>query len=240
MSTMRTRPDPATRPARTVGTMVDVTEVAQGRRAARGSRGLPPGQHVAETWPVMHYGRVPTFHPLTWDLQVVGPTSDGAAVRWSYDELMTLPQSGVTADFHCVTKYSVLDVEWTGVLASTLLAEAPPAPEVTHVIVWADRGYTANLRLSDLEAPGTILAHSQDGQPLSPERGGPLRLVVPHLYGWKGPKWVRGLEYLTEDRRGFWEERGYHNVGDPWLEQRYSYQEQPGEGPPLRPPASDD
>ncbi len=220
--------------------MVDVTEVVQGRGAATEGRDLPPGQHVAASWPVMHYGRVPGFHPDTWDFQVMGPTRDGTTVRWSYDELMSLPQGTVTVDFHCVTKYTVLDVAWTGVPASTLLAAAPPAPEVTHVLVWADRGYTANLRLSDLERPGAILAHSHDGQPLSPERGWPLRLVVPHLYGWKGPKWVRGLEYLTEDRRGFWEERGYHNVGDPWLEQRYSYQEQPGDGPPLRPPARDD
>jgi DMSO/TMAO reductase YedYZ molybdopterin-dependent catalytic subunit len=116
------------------------------------------------------------------------------------------------------------------VLASTILDAAPPAPEATHVMVWADRGYTANLRLSDLWAATSILAHSHDGAALSVEHGAPLRLVVPHLYAWKGPKWVRGFEYLTADRRGFWEQRGYHGVGDPWLEQRYGYQETDADG----------
>ena len=191
---------------------------------------IPPGQHLADGWPVMHYGRPPTFHPDTWDFQVLGATADGGSTRWTYDELLTLPQSDVVADFHCVTKFTMLDSRWTGVLVSTLLATAPPDPEVTHVLVWADRGYTTNLRLSDLVGDA-VLAHSRDGAALSVDHGWPLRLVVPHLYAWKGPKWVRGLEYLTEDRRGFWEERGYHNVGDPWLEQRYTYQEQPDDGP---------
>jgi DMSO/TMAO reductase YedYZ molybdopterin-dependent catalytic subunit len=192
---------------------------------------LPPGQHDDGTWPVMHYGTVPMFRPDTWDLRVVGATADGGTTSWTYADLADLPQTTVTADFHCVTKYSVRGLTWTGVAAGEVLRLAPPAPEARHVLVWAERGYSANLRLEDLR--GALFAHSVDGEPLRPERGWPLRLVVPHLYGWKGPKWVRGLEYLVEDRRGFWEERGYHNVGDPWAEQRYSYQEQPGEGPPL-------
>ena len=197
-----------------------------GSAAAR----IPPGQHLADDWPVMHYGRPPAFHAETWDFQVLGATADGGSTRWTYDELMGLPQVDVVADFHCVTKFTMLDNRWSGVRVSTVLAAAPPDPEVTHVLVWADRGYTANLRLADL-AGDALLAHSRDGAVLSVDHGWPLRLVVPHLYAWKGPKWVRGLEYLTEDRRGFWEERGYHNVGDPWLEQRYTYQEQPDDGP---------
>jgi len=182
----------------------------------------------------MHYGRPPTFRADSWDFQVLGATADGGSTRWTFDELLALPQADVVADFHCVTKFTMLNTRWTGVLASTVLAVAPPDPEVTHVLVWADRGYTANLRLSDLAAVDAVLAHSCDGAPLSVDHGWPLRVVVPHLYAWKGPKWVRGFEYLTEDRRGFWEERGYHNVGDPWAEQRYSYQEQPGDGPERR------
>ncbi|MDA8436035.1 MAG: molybdopterin-dependent oxidoreductase [Actinomycetales bacterium] len=193
---------------------------------------VPPGQYVADGWPVMHYGRPPTFRPETWDFQVLGATHDGGSTRWSYDDFRRLPRADVVADFHCVTKFTMLDNTWTGVLASTLVAAAPPDAGVTHVLVWADRGYTTNLRLTDLLAPGTVFAHARDGADLSVDHGWPLRLVVPHLYGWKGPKWVRGLEYLTTDRRGFWEERGYHNVGDPWREQRYSYQEDPGDGPP--------
>jgi DMSO/TMAO reductase YedYZ molybdopterin-dependent catalytic subunit len=208
-----------------------VTDVARDRGSTVAGQGLPPGQVVDGTWPVMHYGTVPGFQPDSWDLRIVGATVDGGTTAWSYDDLLGLPQTTVTADFHCVTKRSVLGLRWSGVAASELLALAPPAPEARHVLVWADRGYSANLRLDDLRQ--AVFVHSVDGEPLRPERGWPLRLVVPHLYGWKGPKWVRGLEYLVEDRRGFWEERGYHNVGDPWLEQRYSYQEQPGEGPPL-------
>jgi DMSO/TMAO reductase YedYZ molybdopterin-dependent catalytic subunit len=199
---------------------------------------VPPGQHLAEGWPVQHYGRPPAFRPDTWDFQVLGATADGGSTRWTYDELVALPQAEVRADFHCVTKFTVLDNTWAGVLAATILAAAPPDPEVTHVLVWADRGYTANVRLADLRTTSTVLAHSRDGVALSVEHGWPLRLVVPHLYAWKGPKWVRGFEYLTEDRRGFWEERGYHNVGDPWLEQRYTYQEQAGDGPGITPPRS--
>ncbi len=199
----------------------DSDAVADDAIAAR----LPPGQVIAEDWRVMHYGRPPTFRPDTWDFQVLGATVDGGATRWGYEDFMALPQVEVSADFHCVTKFSLLDNAWTGVLASTILEIAPPDGEATHVLVWADRGYTANVRLSDLRAPTSVLAHSHDGTSLSVEHGSPLRLVVPHLYAWKGPKWVRGFEYLTSDRRGFWEERGYHTVGDPWREQRYSYQE---------------
>jgi len=191
---------------------------------------LPPGQHLADHWSVTHYGRPPTFRQDTWDFQVLGATVDAGATRWGYDDFMALPQVDVLGDFHCVTTFSLLDNTWTGVLASTILDAAPPDPEATHVMVWADRGYTANLRLSDLRASTSILAHSHDGVALSVEHGAPLRLVVPHLYAWKGPKWVRGFEYLTQERRGFWEERGYHTIGDPWLEQRYSYQEDDTDG----------
>lgn len=190
-----------------------------------GTPRLPPGQVVARTWPVMHYGRVPTLGPETWDLQLIGPTRDGRSPRWTYEQLLARPQVDVVADFHCVTNLSLVDVRWTGVLVRDLLAEAAPAPDVTHALVWAEHGYCANLRLADLLAPTTLLAHSCDGRPLTPEHGWPMRLVVPHLYAWKGPKWLRGIEYLVGDRRGFWEERGYHSVADPWLEQRFSDQE---------------
>jgi DMSO/TMAO reductase YedYZ molybdopterin-dependent catalytic subunit len=112
-----------------------------------------------------------------------------------------------------------------GVLASTLLEVVPPADDVTHVMAWAEYGYSANLLIEDFAAADTILATDRDGTPLTPQHGWPLRLVVPHLYGWKGPKWLRMIEYLTDERRGFWEERGYHTIGDPWREQRYSYEE---------------
>ncbi|MGV2384527.1 MAG UNVERIFIED_CONTAM: molybdopterin-dependent oxidoreductase [Thermobifida fusca] len=139
----------------------------------------------------------------------------------------------VVTDFHCVTRFTKLDVRWRGVAASTVLKLAPPAEDATHVMVWAEYGYSANLPLDDFRRPDVILATHRDGKPLEPQHGYPVRLVVPHRYGWKSVKWVRAIEYLTADRRGFWEERGYHNLANPWLEQRYSYQEDPGDGPPL-------
>ncbi len=144
-----------------------------------------------------------------------------------------MPITTVTADLHCVTKFSLRGVEWTGIAAAALIGMVPPAAGVTHVMAWAEYGYSANLRLADLAAPTTLLATHRDGEPLTAEHGFPVRLVVPHLYAWKGPKWLRGLEYLLADRRGFWEERGYHNRADPWREQRYSYQEEPDDGPDL-------
>ena len=203
----------------------------QGQGALR--ERVPPGQHVATDWPVMHYGSVPTFRPDAWDFTVTGSTHDGGSTRWNLEMVLGLPPSEVVADFHCVTKFTRLDNRWGGVRAEEIVRAAPPDTGVTHVLVWAERGYSANLRIADLLADDTILAHTHDGVPLSPEHGWPLRLVVPHLYGWKGPKWVRGFEYLTADRRGFWEQRGYHNVGDPWSEQRYTYQEERGAHPPV-------
>lgn len=196
-------------------------------------RRLPPGQYVPRGWPVLHYGPVPKFRPDGWDLRVYGATESGGEYRWTWPELQRLPRAEVTADFHCVTKFSVPDVTWAGIPASALVAAAPPAPEATHVMVWAEYGYSANLRMADFLADTTLLATHRDGQPLTPEHGFPVRAVVPHLYGWKSVKWVRAIEYLVADRRGFWEERGYHNIADPWSEQRYSYQEDPGDGPPL-------
>ncbi len=191
---------------------------------------LPPGQYIPRGWPVLHYGPVPKFDESSWDFRVFGAT-DGGERRWDWAGFGELPRTEIRADFHCVTKFSLLDSDWTGVSVRTLLELAPPAPDATHVMVWAEYGYSANLRLEDF-ALGMFVTH-RDGEPLTPEHGAPLRLVVPHLYAWKGPKWARGVEYLEQDRRGFWEERGYHNRADPWQEQRYSYQERPGDGPEL-------
>ncbi len=193
---------------------------------------LPPGQYVPRGWPVLHYGRVPAFDERSWDLRISGATASGEQAVLDWSDVEALPRTDVQADFHCVTKFSVLGSTWTGVSVTELLRRCPPADEVSHVMVWAEHGYSANLRIADVAAPSTMLVTHRDGERLTPEHGYPLRLLVPHLYGWKGPKWVREVEYLTEDRRGFWEERGYHNLADPWREQRYSFQEAPGEGPP--------
>ncbi|MEV6483978.1 molybdopterin-dependent oxidoreductase [Streptomyces sp. NPDC051576] len=198
--------------------------------ASDGSRRIPPGQRHVHGWPVSHYGPVPRFRPERWNLRVHGATADGAEHIWTFDELAPLPHLTVVADLHCASGPTSTDHEWYGIPATAILDFAPPSPEVTHVMAWAEYGYSANLRLADFTAPQTLLATHHDGEPLTAEHGFPLRLVVPHLYGYKSAKWLRAIEYLTEDRRGFWEERGYHNIADPWKEQRYSYQEQDDEG----------
>jgi DMSO/TMAO reductase YedYZ molybdopterin-dependent catalytic subunit len=202
-------------------------------RPASGERRLPPGQHLQRTMPVLHYGPVPACDPATWDLRVSGATESGGEHAWDLAGFLALPRREIIADFHCVTKFTILGITWTGVPAASLLAAAPPASSASHVMVWANYGYGANLPLQVFGAFDTLLATHREGRELTPEQGYPVRLVVPSRYGWKSVKWVRQIDYLTCDRRGFWEERGYHNNADPWQEQRYSYTEQPGEGPPL-------
>lgn len=195
--------------------------------------GLPPGQYVSrKALPVQHYGPVPAFRPERWDLRVSGATAAGEERCWTWEQVSALPCCEVVADLHCVTRFTAPDVRWAGIPAQEVLRLVPPADPVTHVMIWADYGYSANIRIGDFAAEDTLLATHLDGEPLTPEHGYPVRLVVPSLYAWKSVKWLRAIEYLTQDRRGFWEERGYHNAADPWREQRYSYQEEDGEGPP--------
>jgi len=201
--------------------------------ADAGQPQLPPGQYIPRTMPVLHYGPIPTFHAETWDLRIFGATESGAETQLRWDDVAALPTADITGDFHCVTKFTVPGISWSGIPATELLRRYPPKSSVTHVMIWADFGYSANVRISDFAAELTMLATHREGERLTPEHGFPLRLVMPHLYAWKSVKWVRAVEYMTADRRGFWEERGYHNTADPWQEQRYSYQELEGEGPPL-------
>ena len=188
-------------------------------------RTLPPGQRHAVRLPVLHYGPVPRFRPETWRLTVNGATADGAAHDLDIATVTALPYVEVQADMHCVTRWTALDNVWGGIPGREILRLVPPAEDATHVMAWAEYGYSATIRLDDLASPRALLATHRGGRPLTPEHGYPLRLVVPHLYAWKGPKWLRGIEYLRCPSRGFWEERGYHVVGDPWREERYSYQE---------------
>ncbi|MFE9246784.1 molybdopterin-dependent oxidoreductase [Nocardiopsis sp. NPDC006938] len=195
---------------------------------------LPPGQAARFEHRPQHYGRVPVFRPERWDFRVFGATASLGTYRWTWDEFGSLPRTDVVRDFHCVMRFSVPDVPWAGVPAAEILRLAPPSPEVTHVMAWGEYGYSANMRVGDFLSEGVVLATHRDGARLAPEHGFPLRLVVPHLYGWKSVKWLRSVEYMVGDRRGFWEERGYHNGADPWKEERYSHQERPGNGPPRR------
>ncbi len=187
---------------------------------ARREGRLPPGQSLTLKWPVLHSGHVPVFDPATWDFKISGEVEEPVRLMW--EEFRALPQTEVVSDFHCVTRWSRLDNHWRGVLFTDVLKLVKPKPGAQFALMLAEEGYTANVPLADLQQPDVLFAFEHDGAPLPAEHGGPLRLVVPHLYGWKSVKWVRGFLLLDQERLGFWERNGYHAYGDPWREQRYS------------------
>jgi DMSO/TMAO reductase YedYZ molybdopterin-dependent catalytic subunit len=180
---------------------------------------LPPGQSLTLKWPVLQYGSVPRFDPAHWDFRVAGLVE--RPLRFTWDEFSHLPRIQITRDFHCVTRWSRFDNLWEGVAFREVLKRAQTQPAASHVLVQAEQGYTANIPLSDLDRDDVLFATHHDGQPLSPDHGYPLRLIVPHLYAWKSVKWVRGLDFFDHDVAGFWEQNGYHMYGDPWKEKRY-------------------
>jgi len=184
---------------------------------------VPPGQYVTAKWPVLTYGSTPHIRPEDWSFRIYGLVA--AEVTLSWEQLQALPRARITADFHCVTRFSTLDNPWEGVATREIVRTAQIDPEASHVLVHCYGGYTTNLPLDDFLSEHALLADRHNGQPLPVDHGGPVRLVVPHLYAWKSAKWVNGIELLPEDRRGFWEESGYHTYGDPWREQRFSSQE---------------
>jgi DMSO/TMAO reductase YedYZ molybdopterin-dependent catalytic subunit len=179
---------------------------------------VPPGQYVTRDFPVLSAGPTPRTALADWTFSVQQP--DGTSTTWTWPEMMALPSEEVTADIHCVTRWSKLDTRWRAVSIDTLLAGI--TGDARFVLAFCDGGYTTNLPLADVSGGQAWLALDYDGSPLPPEHGGPARLLVPHLYFWKSAKWVRGLELLTGDQPGFWERYGYHNYGDPWREQRYA------------------
>ena len=181
---------------------------------------LPPGQVLTKKWPVLHYSHVPKVDLATWRFRIWGAVERPLELSW--EEMISQPRADVLCDIHCVTTWSRFDNRFAGPAVSPLLALARPLASASHVMVHALPDYTTNLPLSDLDRPENLLATHHDGEPLNPEHGGPIRLLVPHLYFWKSAKWVTGFELLEEDWPGFWEENGYHMRGDPWAEERYS------------------
>jgi DMSO/TMAO reductase YedYZ molybdopterin-dependent catalytic subunit len=180
---------------------------------------LPPGQVLTRKWPVLHYGTVPDVDTARWTFAVTGAVSSPLALTWA--ELLALPRQETACDIHCVTRWSRFDNIFGGVPVQALLQRARPRPSARFVLVHAEQGFTTNVPLADLDRPANLLALTHDGEPLTPEHGGPVRLLIPHLYLWKSAKWVRGFELLEEDYPGFWEQNGYHMRGDPWTEERY-------------------
>jgi DMSO/TMAO reductase YedYZ molybdopterin-dependent catalytic subunit len=184
-----------------------------------GRERLPPGQIITRKWPVLHYGTVPRVDLATWRFEVRGAVERPVSLTW--DELLALPRRETACDMHCVTRWSRYDNVFEGVPVQDVLARAGVKPGAAYVLVHAEQNYTTNLPLSDLDRPANLLALSHNGEPLPPEHGGPVRLLVPHLYLWKSAKWVTGFQLLEEDYPGFWEQNGYHMRGDPWQEERY-------------------
>ena len=180
---------------------------------------LPPGQYLTERFPVLHVGDVPTYAPGQWDLTISGLVDQPFTI--GLDDLRAMPAATPTFDIHCVTKWSKFDTTWTGVLVRDLLQQAGVQRKATHVIEHAEYGYTTNLPLADLMTDQAIVAYAFEGQDIEPIHGGPVRIVVPHLYFWKSAKWVRTLELVSADQPGFWERNGYHMYGDPFREQRH-------------------
>lgn len=180
---------------------------------------IPPDQSVTKGWPVLHEGPIPTFDPKSWDFRIFGEVEEEIVL--SYDAFMALPMARIVSDIHCVTGWSKLDNVWEGVSTREVVKLAALRPEAKFVMVHAENGYTANVALEDFLGDDVLFAHKHGGKPLTPEHGWPLRLVLPGLYFWKSAKWVRGIEFMRENRSGYWEKRGYNMWGDPWKNQRY-------------------
>ncbi len=191
---------------------------------------LPPGQSLTQKFPVLHYGPVPDFNPATWDFRIWGEVNDEA--QWTWDEFNQLPRSKIVMDIHCVTRWSKFDTEWEGVSLRTLVDQGVISllPTAKHVLQHAEFGFTVNLPLKVVLQDNYLLATHYNGEPITPDHGYPLRGVIGHIleqtglmtpYFWKGAKWLRGLQFLSQDQLGFWEQAGYHNEADVWSEQRF-------------------
>ena len=194
-----------------------ITRISQSRREAQPS--APPGQFVTERFPVLTFGATPRVDVSTWRFKAFGLVEEELTLDWQ--QFNDLPQTALDAEFHCVTQWSKLQNAWRGVRFTDLMELAKPKPEAKFVMAHCYGGYTTNVALDVLMDDDVLFAHTHDGEPLAPEHGGPMRLVVPKRYGWKSAKWVNGIEFMAEDAPGFWETRGYHMEGDPWKEERF-------------------
>ena len=195
-------------------------KVVQSSDTQRSER-IPPGQNETVDWPVLHYGSVPKVDISKWTFAISGSVETER--KLNYQQFTSLPQEKVFSDIHCVTGWSRLNNCWEGVSTRTVGDLVGILPDAKFVLVHAEKGFTTNLLLSDFFQSDVLFALRHDGEMLTPAHGYPVRLIVPRLYFWKSAKWVTGIEFMTDDKRGFWESHGYHNRGDPWLEERYSY-----------------
>jgi DMSO/TMAO reductase YedYZ molybdopterin-dependent catalytic subunit len=197
----------------------DTSPLGTGPENRHGMPEIPVGQVQTKKWPVLDLGVHPEIAKADWQLAIDGACAQPA--RLGFQDFMALEQISDTSDFHCVTTWSRLDLNWKGVRVSDLLALVEPDPEATHLMCHGYDGYSTNVSLAEALKPDVLLVHTVDGVPLPREHGGPVRMITPQLYAWKGAKWISRLELLREDRPGFWEERGYSMTAYPWRNDRY-------------------
>jgi len=191
------------------------------RKAGYDPARLPPGQYLTEKWPVLHAGGIPEVDVDTWRMRIFGLVEE--EVTLGYEALSSLPATDITTDIHCVTRWSRFDAGFRGVHWRELAALCKPLPAAKFVVAHAPQNFTANLPLEALDEENAMVCYQADGEPLTAEHGGPVRLVVPSRYFWKSTKWLTGLELVSADQPGFWERLGYHNDADPFREERYGF-----------------
>lgn len=200
--------------------VADALPLGSGNPNRHGMPVLPVGQTITKKWPVLDLGVQPDINLNSWQLVVDGAVEYPLTLNWT--DFMALPQAADTSDFHCVTTWSKLNMNWKGVRLLDLAVLVQPKETATHILCYGYDDYTTNVPLEEALKPDVLLVHTVEGQPLPREHGGPVRMITPQLYAWKGSKWINRIEFLTKNKRGFWEERGYSNTAYPWRNDRYS------------------
>ena len=200
--------------------VADDKPMGKGNPNRHGMPVLPVGQTITQKWPVLDLGIQPDISLADWKLVLDGEVENPVELNW--EEFMALPQTNDVSDFHCVTTWSKLNISWKGVRLLDLAALAQPKEMATHILCYGYDDYTTNVSLEEALKPDVLLVHTVDGKPLPKEHGGPVRMITPQLYAWKGSKWINRIEFLKQNKLGFWEERGYSNTAYPWRNDRYS------------------
>jgi len=200
--------------------VADDKPMGKGNPNRHGMPQVPVGQTITKKWPVLDLGILPEIEQEDWQLVINGEVEHPITLNWT--DFMALPQTEDTSDFHCVTTWSKLDMNWVGVRLLDLAALVQPKDTATHIMCYGYDDYTTNVSLEEALKPDVLLVHTVDGQPLPQDHGGPVRMITPQLYAWKGSKWIKRIEFLSKNKLGFWEERGYSNTAYPWRNDRYS------------------
>ena len=205
---------------RSTPSVADNKPMGKGNPNRHGMPVVPVGQTITKKWPVLDLGILPEIELPDWKLVINGAVEHPVELNW--EDFLALPQTEDTSDFHCVTTWSKLDMNWKGVRLLDLAALVQPKDTATHIMCYGYDDYTTNVSLEEALKPDVLLVHTVDGEPLHQDHGGPVRMITPQLYAWKGAKWISRIEFLTENKLGFWEERGYSNTAYPWRNDRYS------------------